>query len=49
MTTSTEATAIKGPASYFPSIESKYGQPIAHWLKALDKIKDQKQIGRAHV
>jgi len=22
---------IKGPASYFPSIEKKYGQPIAHW------------------
>lgn len=25
---------IKGPASYFPSIEKTYGQPIAHW-KAL--------------
>ena len=24
----------KGPASYFPSIEAKYGQPVAHW-KAL--------------
>ncbi|MBZ9934902.1 DUF4287 domain-containing protein [Mesorhizobium sp. BR1-1-16] len=22
---------IKGPASYFPSIEKKYGKPIAHW------------------
>lgn len=22
----------KGPASYFPSIEKKYGQPIDHWL-----------------
>ena len=22
---------IKGPASYFPSIEAKYGHPIAHW------------------
>jgi hypothetical protein len=21
----------KGPASYFPSIEAKYGQPISHW------------------
>ncbi len=21
----------KGPVSYFPSIEKKYGQPIAHW------------------
>ncbi|HLS75426.1 MAG TPA: DUF4287 domain-containing protein [Nocardia sp.] len=27
------ATA-KGPASYFPSIEKKYGKPIAEW-KAL--------------
>ena len=25
---------VKGPASYFPSIEKKYGRPIAHW-KAL--------------
>lgn len=25
---------IKGPASYFPSIEKKYGRPIAEW-KAL--------------
>jgi len=23
----------KGPASYFPSIEKAYGQPIAHWLE----------------
>jgi hypothetical protein len=23
---------VKGPASYFPSIEQKYGQPIGHWL-----------------
>jgi hypothetical protein len=22
---------IKGPASYFPSIEKKYGRPIADW------------------
>lgn len=21
----------QGPASYFPSMEKKYGQPIAHW------------------
>jgi Domain of unknown function (DUF4287) len=25
----------KGPASYFPSIETKYGRPIAEWLEAL--------------
>ncbi|MCB1465449.1 MAG: DUF4287 domain-containing protein, partial [Nitratireductor sp.] len=22
---------IKGPASYFPSIEKKYGRPISEW------------------
>ncbi len=22
---------VQGPASYFPSIERKYGQPISHW------------------
>ncbi len=24
--------AVKGPASYFPSIEKTYGQPVLHWL-----------------
>jgi hypothetical protein len=23
---------VQGPASYFPSIEKTYGQPIQHWL-----------------
>lgn len=23
--------SVKGPASYFPSIEAKYGRPIAEW------------------
>ena len=23
---------IKGPASYFPSIEKKYGRPIDEWI-----------------
>lgn len=23
--------AVKGPASYFPSIEKTYGHPISHW------------------
>ena len=27
----TENTKPKGPASYFPSIEKKYGRPIAEW------------------
>lgn len=24
-----------GPASYFPSIEKKYGQPVTHWMTVL--------------
>ncbi|MGX1118308.1 hypothetical protein RKD37_003671 [Streptomyces ambofaciens] len=28
----TDMTAtVKGPASYFPSIEKKYGRPVAEW------------------
>ena len=29
---------VTGPASYFPSIEKKYGKPIAHWKSLLAKI-----------
>lgn len=29
------ASPVKGPASYFPSIEAKYGQPISHWMEVL--------------
>jgi hypothetical protein len=25
-----------GPASYFPSIEKKYGKPIAHWIELIN-------------
>lgn len=25
----------KGPASYFPSIEKNYGQPVSHWFDIL--------------
>ncbi|QQN69949.1 MULTISPECIES: DUF4287 domain-containing protein [Comamonas] len=35
---------IKGPASYFPSIEKAYGKPIAHWLKILDELHDKKHM-----
>ena len=34
----------QGPASYFPSIEKKYGQPVAHWFAILDSIKDKKHM-----
>ncbi|MFW2830381.1 DUF4287 domain-containing protein [Sphingomonas sp. ID0503] len=26
------ASEAKGPASYFPAIEKKYGRPIGEWL-----------------
>ncbi len=35
---------VKGPASYFPSIEKKYGKPIAHWLGMLDGLSDMKHM-----
>ena len=35
------AEQTKGPASYFPSIEKKYGQPIAHWMEELTKVADE--------
>ncbi|QSX79372.1 DUF4287 domain-containing protein [Agrilutibacter solisilvae] len=35
---------VKGPASYFPSIEKTYGKPISHWLKLLDAMKDKKHM-----
>ncbi|RKN44831.1 DUF4287 domain-containing protein [Streptomyces hoynatensis] len=28
---SEQTARVKGPASYFPSIEKTYGHPIAHW------------------
>ncbi|GAB2833219.1 DUF4287 domain-containing protein [Actinocorallia aurea] len=28
--------SVKGPASYFPSIEKKYGHPVAHWIALID-------------
>jgi hypothetical protein len=35
---------VKGPASYFPSIEKKYGQPIDHWMKQLEAVNDKKHM-----
>ena len=35
---------VKGPASYFPSIEKSYGKPISHWLTLLDAMKDKKHM-----
>jgi endonuclease III-like uncharacterized protein len=39
-----ELTKASGPASYFPSIEKKYGLPIDHWIKLVQKQKDMKHM-----
>ena len=41
------STAPKGPASSFPSIEAKYGRPVAHWQQALRERRSQ-QPGARH-
>jgi hypothetical protein len=51
---------VKGPASYFPSIEKKYGKSIDHWMNELKKVsklahmeqvahlKNQFEMGHGH-
>ena len=51
---------VKGPASYFPSIEKTYGEPIAHRMGILKQastvkhmelvnlLKTQHQLGHGH-
>lgn len=51
---------IKGPASYFPSIEKTYGKPMSHWFDIVEKagplkhmalvdlLKTQHQMGQGH-
>ncbi|WP_194096903.1 DUF4287 domain-containing protein [Marivivens aquimaris] len=36
--------AVKGPASYFPSIEKKYGQPMNHWFDIVKANRDLKHM-----
>lgn len=35
---------VKGPASYFPSIEKKYGQPVSYWMEQLDSVREAKHM-----
>lgn len=35
---------VKGPASYFPSIEKTYGEPIEHWLELVRGRPDEKHM-----
>ena len=51
---------VKGPASYFPSIEKTYGQPISHWetvlagladkphMEQVKMLKEQHGLGHGH-
>lgn len=34
------AEKLTGPASYFPSIEKKYGKPIEHWMNELKTVSE---------
>lgn len=40
------AQTVKGPASYFPSIEQKYGKSIQHWLTLLDSVQAQPHMAQ---
>ena len=35
---------VTGPASYFPSIEKKYGQPVEHWFHLLKQAGNLKHM-----
>ena len=51
---------VKGPASYFPSIEKTYGRPIAEWkaiirarcparhMELVAMLKDDHAMGHGH-
>jgi Domain of unknown function (DUF4287) len=56
----TKPEPVKGPASYFPSIEKTYGKPIAHWMTLIEQagprkhmelvtmLKSEHQLGHGH-
>jgi hypothetical protein len=35
---------IRGPASYFPSIEKTYGHPVEHWFQVLRAAGDLRHM-----
>jgi hypothetical protein len=51
---------VKGPASYFPSIEKTYGKPMSHWFAIVKKagplkhmaivqlLKSEHRLGHGH-
>ena len=38
------AQDLKGPATYFPSIEKNYGRPMDHWFKLVHKQNGMKHM-----
>jgi hypothetical protein len=43
---------VKGPASYFPSIEKTYGKPVSYWLAlvgAMGESKHMEKVARLKV
>lgn len=36
--------AVKGPASYFPSIERQYGRPISDWISLIQSRTELKHM-----
>ncbi|APW38241.1 hypothetical protein RD110_14400 [Rhodoferax koreense] len=38
------SNTVKGPASYFPSIETNYGKPISHWMEVLRSAGPRKHM-----
>ncbi len=41
------AEKVTGPASYFPSIEKKYGEPISYWMEQVTYLKEM-GMGHGH-
>lgn len=51
---------VKGPASYFPSIEKTYGRPVQEWLDMIEPrtgdrhmeivkwLKEEHKLGHGH-
>lgn len=40
-----QGETVRGPASYFPSIEKTYGRPIQDWLDlAVDRLASQRHM-----
>jgi hypothetical protein len=49
MATKKTSDVVKGPASYFPSIEKTYGKPVSHWLTVLDGLRDKKHMEQVSI